>query len=259
MNLIIGSTSQVSQFLPDQMVRVSSRNFSEEIFDVQWENVYLAFAEQRTRHSADVNFRDDFYRVNVDMTLKFAKKLRSKSIVYYSTVELWNNINGPVSIETPFNFTQNYYTDSKYIATEMLRKMENVKILFPFNFNSTYRSEDYLFGKVVSSILNRKKIEVGNLDMKRDLLHAKWVASQTLKLEGNSIIGSGTFRDVRKFIRDVYEGCDLNPDEFLVENGEPSRHGNILYMKSEEVLYSYENLLKDTIDDIKNTSRKRHD
>lgn len=258
MDLIIGCTSQISHFLPEKMVRISSRDCREEIFDTSWENVYLAFAEQRTRHSNDSNFKDDFYHVNVNMTLKFAERLKSKRVIYYSTVELWNNIDGAISLVTPFNFTQNYYTDTKYIATDRLSKMENVKILFPFNFNSTFRSEDYLFGKVVSSILNRKKIEVVNLDMKRDILHAKYVADQSVKSNGNAIIGSGTFCNVRTFIKDLYVGCGLNMHDFLIENQEPNRHSKLLYLQSEKILYSYENLLKDTIDDIQSTAGQRH-
>lgn len=258
MDLIIGSSSQISHYFPHEMQRVSSRNIPEEIFEKKWESVYLTFAEQRTRYATDNNYKDDFYRVNVHMTLDIAKKLKANRIIYYSTVELWNSLDGAISLKTPFNFAQNYYTDSKYIATEMLRQIENVVVLFPFNFNSVYRSEDYLFGKIFSSIKERKTVEVGNLDIKRDILHANWVAKQSLIAKKAKIIGSGTFHDVRKFIRDVYTGCGLNPDDLLIENGDPNRHNRVLYLGSKKILYDYETLLKDTIDDIENTTRQRH-
>ena len=258
MDLIVGSSSQISHYLPCEMQRVSSRDIPEEIFEKQWESVYLTFAEQRTRYAADKNYREDFYRVNVDMTLSVARRLRARRIIYYSTVELWSSLDGAISLETPFDFVQNYYTDSKHVATEKLRQIENVKVLFPFNFNSIYRSEDYLFGKIFSSVRERKIVEVGNLDMKRDILHAKWVAEQSLLAKEDRIIGSGTYYDVRKFVRDVYAGCGLDPDKLLVENGEPNRHNRVLYLGSEKILYNYETLLRDTINDIENTARQRH-
>ncbi len=259
MDLVIGSSSQISRFLPPEMVRVSARNISEEIYEKQWDRVYLTFAEQRTRYASSSEHREDFYRVNVDLTLDTVKRLRAKRVIYYSTVELWSSLDGAISLETPFDFVQNYYTDSKRVATEAVRQFENVSVIFPFNFNSTYRSQDYLFGKIFASVMERKRVEVGNLEMKRDILHASWVAEQSLHTNEDRIVGSGTFHDVRRFVRDVYKSCGIDPDEFLVENGEPNRHNRILYLKSDKILYTYETLLKDTINDIENTSRQRHD
>lgn len=259
MNLVIGSSSQVSKYLPTGMERVSARDIPEEVFEKQWESVYLTFAEQRTRHASDASYKGEFYKVNVDLTLDTVRRLRAKRVVCYSTVELWSSLDGAISIDTPFDFVQNYYTDSKHIATTRLRQFENVKVLFPFNFNSVHRSEDYLFGRIFSSVINRKRVEVGSLDMKRDILHASWVAEQSVLAEKDTIIGSGTFHDVRKFVKDVYLGCGMDPEEFLVENGSPNRHNRILYLRSDKILYKYETLLKDTINDIKNITRQRHD
>lgn len=258
MDLVIGSSSQISHFLPPEMVRVSARSISEEIYEKHWDRVYLTFAEQRTRYACSSEHMEDFYRVNVDLTLGVIRRLKAKRIIYYSTVELWSLLSGAISLETPFNFVQNYYTDSKYAATNAARQFENVSVMFPFNFNSTYRSQDYLFGKIFASVVQRKRVEVGNLDMKRDILHASWVANQSLRANEDRIIGSGTFHDVRKFVRDVYAGCGVDPDEFLIENGEPNRHNRILYLKSDKLLYTYETLLKDTINDIENTSCQKH-
>lgn len=257
-DLLIGETSQISRYMSSGLRRISSRNICDEVYETEWDSVYIAFAEQRTRLSEDIRFKEDFFRVNVDMTLEVVRKIRSKRIVYFSTTELWNNCEGQIDLDTPYNFRQNYYTDSKFLTTSKLSELENVVILYPFNFNSVYRSQDYLFGKVFHSILNLERIELGNLDMRRDILHAKWVAEVSSQALTSQIVGSGTCFSVRKYIHDVYSRCGLDPQQYIVESDQMNRHANTLYLKSSKILYSYEKLMGDTIDDIQGTSSKRH-
>ena len=70
-----------------------------------------------------------------------------------------------------------YYTESKLMLTETVKNRENIITVYPFNFNSKFRSETFLFGKIFDSIINRKKIEIGSTYYYRDILHAKYVAS----------------------------------------------------------------------------------
>lgn len=255
MDLILGDTSQLSHYMPNGLVRVDSRNIPNEVFDRKWNRVYLLFAEQRTIHNNDSKYKHDFYNTNVDLTIQVAKRLKADVIVYFSTTELWNLLEGAITIDTTYQFEQNYYTDTKYMATVEMKKLENVLILYPFNFNSVHRSEDYLFGKVFASVLNERKIKVGNLDIVRDLLHASWVANRSIIADCSQIIGSGTYFNVRQYIRDVYQGCGLSPDDLLEETSEFATQKKLFYLKTDEVLYDYAQLLRDTIHDIRNTTR----
>jgi hypothetical protein len=152
-NLVIGSTSQVSRYMPADYVAVSSRNIPNWVFEKKWENVYLCFAEQRTSLANNLNYRDVFYSTNVDLTISCIENIKSKRIVCFSTTELWNRHSGSIDIDTPFDYIENYYTDSKVKLTQKLKKYENVITLFPFNFNSVYRKETFLFYKIYKCIM----------------------------------------------------------------------------------------------------------
>jgi GDP-D-mannose dehydratase len=121
-----------------------------------------------------------------------------------------------------------------------------------------YRSEDYLFGKVVSSIIEKKKITVGSLEMHRDILHASWVSERSLLAQSSQVIGSGTVRSVRSYIHDVYSLCGLDASQYVEETSAKNHHSNTIYLMSDKIMYEYENLLKDTVNDIQGSISKRH-
>lgn len=248
--LIIGETSQISHYLPDSITRVSARNIPEYVFQTSWDRIYVCFAEQRTIHSHDKAYKLKFFQTNVDLTLSIIEKIKSKEIVYFSTVELWGNCTGPISLKTPFDFEENYYTTSKYEATKRLMNMEHVMIAFPFNFNSKHRSTEFLMGKVFRSLMHKEKISVGCLNWNRDILHAKWVANQAQNLKSSAIIGSGTYFNVKSYVKDLYEIFGMNFNEFVTELNESSRKKNLTYLSSDKILYSYEQLLEDTVADL---------
>ena len=71
----------------------------------------------------------------------------------------------------PFNYSSTNYLDSKRVMiAEIKDKFNNVIILHPFNFNSIYRKEGFLFYKIFDSIINEKKITIGNTYFYRELL-----------------------------------------------------------------------------------------
>lgn len=257
-DLIIGDTSQVAQYMPSEIVRVSSRNVPEEVFEKKWRKVYLCFAEQRTIHARDSNFRDDFESVNVRLTLDLVKKIAADSIVYFSTVELWNRHDGAIDLKVPFDFDENYYTASKFKATKALQQIENVRVLYPFNFNSRHRSSDFLLGKVFKALMNEEKTRVETLNLNRDILHASWVARQAQDAEATKIVGSGTYFNVREYINDVC--CRLGkPIERFIEEADTSfQQKSLIYLKSETVHYTYTKLLNDTVQDLTQTNRREH-
>lgn len=251
LDLIIGETSQISRFLPLDAVRVSARNISPEIFEKSWNKVYICFAEQRTKFAKDIEYKELFRSINVILTLEVIRRIKAKKIVYFSTVELWGSLSGPISIDTPFNFEENYYTETKYTATNFIKEIESAIVLYPFNFNSRFRTKDFLFGKIFDSILSLTKIEVGNLDWDRDILHASWVANSAVKSEASQIIGSGTYFNVKKYASDLYSYFGLRIDDFVNELPSFHQNKNLIYLNSSKVLYTYDDLLTDTIKDLK--------
>jgi hypothetical protein len=74
MNILIGNTSQLSYYFPQDYIRVSSRNID---FDFIKKNkvdtVHLLFAEQRTFLNRDEKFFTD---VNVEYTLSIINKIK---------------------------------------------------------------------------------------------------------------------------------------------------------------------------------------
>ena len=129
----------------------------------------------------------------------------------------------------------------------------NVFVMFPFNFNSTHRSTNFLFGKIFDSITNRKTIEIGDTYFYREIIHPKFVVEQSINSRSHKINGAGRTVFVNDFIRDLYTHYGLNYNDFIIENLDKFNEYEIrkeYYLKSNDNLYSYNQLFKDTISDI---------
>jgi GDP-D-mannose dehydratase len=157
-----------------------------------------------------------------------------------------------VSIDTPWNCEQNYYIDSKIKITKKLLEDERVIIHFPFNYNSIYRKDTFLFHKIFSSIINNKKITIGNVDINRELLHASFVCREIEKKQKHSIIGAGQLINIKKFIFDFYKINNLDYNNLVIEEGEQRGKTNEFY-SSEYIPYTIEERLKEYKDDIQNS------
>ena len=255
-NLIIGDTSQLSHYFPKDYERISSRNIDyKTLYKRKFDRVYLCFADQRTFIQ---DHEDDFIDTNFHYTMdviNFFKGLSNKIIVY-STCELWNNVEGGVDIDTPFEFNYSPYIKSKDLLTSYIKASRNyhpnVIIIYPFNFNSPYRKGGFLFGKVFDSLINKKKIEIGDTNFYRDLIHPSYVVERSMKAKEDEVVGSGNLININNFIRDLYNEMDMNYNEYVTENSI-----NNLQVKRKEFFYEttnkypYELLLKKTIEDIK--------
>lgn len=227
-NLVIGNTSQIARYFPnnDDYVRISSRDIDiSSLTNTQWNNVYLCFAEQRTylAESSESHIRDLFWDTNFTKVKFLVDLLQpiSNKIVYYSTAELWNNTSGPVHASDHYCFHENHYTCSKAHISSLLRDKEiypKVMIVYPFNFNSVHRKGDYLFAKVFLSILHETKITIGDTLFYRDILHPKMVVDETL-LSLNAgvdiVVGSGRLSYIDDFIRKLYNRFNLNMDTMV--------------------------------------------
>lgn len=253
MNLIIGNTSQLSFYFPEDYQRISSRGIDfSKYTDKFYDSVYICFAEQRTFLEKD-NWHL-FYDINVKYTLQvvdFFQKI-SKRIVVYGTYDLWNRVSGPIKVTDEFNHNISDYNLSKRVLVEELKRRhyDNLVILYPFNFNSTHRKSGFLFYKIFDSIINEKKIEIGDTYVYRDMVHPKFVVQQSILANKDEIIGSGRLIFVNDFIRNLYKHFHLNYDDLVLELPIYNLHieREIAYLDSKECLY--DKLLEDTIEDI---------
>jgi len=263
-NLVIGNTSQLSYYFPNDYIKISSREVDVDSLCVtHWDSVYICFAEQRTylANSTDEAVKNLFWDTNVSKTLDIIEKLKtvSKKVVYYSTAELWNKTNGPVKVTDEFSYYKNSYTDSKRQITDVLKdkdKYSNISILYPFNFNGVYRGEKYLMGKIFRSIRNKERITIGDVYYYREMLHPSMVVDASLKSNPGEdmIVGSGRVVYVKDFIQSLYKRFDLKYTDLVIEQIETESiyRKNIFYSSEETNTYNVDLLLEQTSKELMN-------
>jgi hypothetical protein len=152
----------------------------------------------------------------------------------------------------------NNYTNSKYEITEELKnknKYPNVSIVYPFNFNSVYRKEGYLFSKIFDSILNKIKIEIGDTHYYRDIIHPKIIIDSVLKHDivgEDIIIGSGHLTNINDFIQNLYKKMNLNYYDYVIEKFDrPSLYRkNIFYSSVKVNNYDKDFVLNETVKEL---------
>ena len=179
---------------------------------------YILFAEQRTFLNESEKF---FLDINVYKTLEVIEKLyyNCDRFIIYSTSELWNKYNGPVSLTMPYEYNYTPYIKSKEVLNDLIlgnyEKYSKVKIIYPFNFNSIYRKPGFLFGKIFSSLINKTKEQIGNVDFKRDLIHPSIIVNESINAFDHKIIGGGELINVKNFINDLYFSLNLNINDYI--------------------------------------------
>ena len=253
-NLVIGNTSQLSYYFPNEYEKISSRDINFDLIKKKkYESIYLLFAEQRTFINESLDFFKD---INFDYTINVINELLDvcDRIVVYSTSELWNNYDGCVSITDPYDYTETPYIKSKEILCNFINnnrdKYKKVVIIYPFNFNSPYRKDGFLFGKIYKSLLNNEKISIGDVDFNRDITHPKIVVNKSINTSKDMIVGSGELFNVKKFINDVFNMCDKNFDDyFLIEHKYSLKNKRIGYYSCEKTL-NYNQLIELTVNEL---------
>jgi nucleoside-diphosphate-sugar epimerase len=259
-NLIIGKTSQLAYYFPDDYERISSRNINYNQYEnKKFDSVYICFAEQRTFIQDNLKM---FIDVNVTYTLQvidFFSKI-SNRLVVYSTYDLWNKYPGGINLDLKIDCNISNYNLSKRIMAEEIKreKYSNIIIIYPFNFNSPYRKEGFLFSKIFDSIINKKKISIGDTHFYRDLIHPKYVVERSILATEDEIVGSGRLVFVNDFIRDLYNHFDLDYDELVTEDDcyNLNFERNVNYLKTNTPMYNM--LLEDTIFDIENIKNNKN-
>jgi nucleoside-diphosphate-sugar epimerase len=253
-NLIIGKTAQLNFYFPDNYLRISSRNINfNEFADRKFDCVYILFAEQRTF----LNEKECFFTdINVDYTLKvvnFFKEISNK-VVIYSTSELWNDYEGEIEIIMPFKYNYSPYIKSKEILSTIINEnknlYKNVYIIYPFNFNSPWRKEGFLFFKIFNCILNKEKISIGDINMQRDIIHPQIIVNESINTDNDKLIGTGFLINIKKYIEDIFISKNMIFDDYVICN----ISNNLLNTRKEyysKIKYSsYSELLNLTLNDI---------
>jgi len=261
-SLIIGSTSQLAQYLPKYYEKVQSRNLDLDSLKKTWDKVYICFAKQNVFDNKDSNFT----AVNTNYTLKIIENLLDycNNIVVFTTCEMFNDYTGFINVNTlprfKFRKEKNYndYIISKLLLYRMIQnkrladsRWNKVVVIHPFSFESSKKSNYFLFGKIIDSIINKKKINVGNLDFYRDMMHTKFIANKIVNINHDAVIGSGRLFNVREIVRNLYSEFNLSFDTYVCEDK--------LIVPSDRLIraqvdwqYSYDDLMQDLIEDIKN-------
>jgi GDP-D-mannose dehydratase len=176
------------------------------------------------------------------------------NIVVYSTSELWNNYDGKVSVNDKYDYNYSPYIKSKQVLCDTINenrdKYPNVNIIYPFNFNSPYRKEGFLFSKLFDSIMNKKQNTIGDINFNRDLIHPKIIVEQSINTTEDKLVGGGSLINVKDLVKDLFIKSEMKYEDYIVEN-----ITNNLPNKRKEyyssIMYSnYDELLNLTIKDI---------
>jgi GDP-D-mannose dehydratase len=253
-SLVIGNTSQLSFYFPDSFEKISSRDIDfKKIKTKFYDRIYVTFADQRTFLTQNEN---NFNNVNKDLVVQVIDELKNfcNKIVIFSTSELWNGYNGKVDLSAPYLYNYSPYIKSKELLCNYINNhrdlYNNVIIVYPFNFNSIYRKEGFLFYKIFDSIINKNKNNVGNIDFNRDILHPLHIVRESIRTDKDLIVGSGFLTNVKKFVQDLFLVNNLDINSLL----ELDAQGNFNYKRNEyyssETITNYEEILNFTNYDI---------
>ena len=219
-NLVIGNTSQLSHFFPDEYEKISSRNINFDYYASTYYNrIFFTFGENRTFIENDI---DNFIQINVAYTLYLLLFFKNKcnKLIIYGTSELWNKYNGEVSIDFSFWHNSSPYILSKLILVNAIKtaKFKNVIIIHPFNFNSKYRKGKFLFGKINDSISKKKQIEIGDTNFNRDIVSPEYVVERSIKATSDELVGSGKLINIKDHIKNMYIKEGMIFEDYVTEN-----------------------------------------
>jgi hypothetical protein len=256
-SLVIGNTSQLSHYFPEEYEKISSRDIDLKLYENKfYDRVFMAFGENRINEIKDIA---TYIKTNTIYTMQLVEFFKNISnyVIVYGSCELWNDYYGEIDLTFPFKFDNDVlyrnYCISKKIMIEDIHKLNSNKIivLYPFNFNSPYRKPKFLFHKIFDSIINKKKIEIGNTYFYRDMIHPKYVVEKSLLATSDEIVGSGRLTHVNDFIRKLYRHSNLKYEDYVTEiyDKNLSTNRKIFYLRSNEIKYN--RLLEDTLNDIR--------
>jgi len=163
-----------------------------------------------------------------------------------SSSEMFGNsvdTDGIQRITTPMNPVSPYGC-SKVMGYNLVRHYRHAYGLHAcngvlFNHESPRRGSNFVTNKVVKTAVEikkglRNKLELGNLDSRRDWGHAKdYVKAMHMLLNydipGDWVVATGITHSVRDLCKYVFSSLDMNYKDYVVQNP--------IYMRAEELKY----------------------
>jgi GDPmannose 4,6-dehydratase len=231
------------------------------VSEVQPDEIYNLAAQSHVAISFEIpEYTSDVTALGALRICEAARKLKKNVKIYQaSTSELYGGIyDYAVNEETPFH-PKSPYGVAKLYAFWMMKNYRESYGLFcsngiVFNSESSRRSENFVTRKItkgVAEIMNGKKekIQLGNLNAKRDWNHSKdtaeamWIILQADK-PGDYVMASGISYSVRDFVEAsfrhvgvdiVWKGEGLNEVGYDKNTGKEYIVVNPYYFRPSEV------------------------
>ena len=153
-------------------------------------------------HLAAISFvahglSDDFYRVNTIGAINLLEAVSElgifpEKIVLASSATVYGNQGKEILDESLCPKPANHYGASKYametLASNYFKKLP-ILITRPFNYTGVGQAENFLIPKIVKHYkLNKKSIELGNLDVTREFNDIDFVCEAYRRLLGTSSV-----------------------------------------------------------------------
>jgi len=235
----------------------------------------------------DYAFQDEFSTLNTNINgthyfLSAVKDFSPKTKFYFAgSSEMFGKVRTiPQNEKTPFH-PRSAYGISKVTGHDLTRNYREAYNLFCctgilFNHESPRRGFEFVTRKISHGVATIKlglerKIELGNLDAKRDWGHAKdyveamWLMLQRKKPE-DFVIATGKQHSVREFAKLAFSVVGLNYKDYIITDKNlfrPSEVHSLLgdYSKAKKLLKwkpktSFKNLVKDMVEfDIKSVKK----
>lgn len=152
----------------------------------------------------------DFYSINTIAAMNILDSLvqsnqNPKKIIMASSAAIYGNLGLEVLDESLCPKPANHYGASKYsmecLASEYFSKL-NIIITRPFNYTGVNQMDNFLIPKIVNHFKkNKKEIELGNLDVKREFNDVSYVCEVYKKLlesnENSSVLNIASNRGIK--------------------------------------------------------------
>jgi len=235
----------------------------------------------------DYAFQDEFSTLNTNINgthyfLSAVKDFSPKTKFYFAgSSEMFGKVRTiPQNEKTPF-YPRSAYGISKVTGHDLTRNYREAYNLFCctgilFNHESPRRGFEFVTRKISHGVATiklglQRKIELGNLDAKRDWGHAKdyveamWLMLQRKKPD-DFVIATGKQHSVREFAKLAFSIVGLNYKDYIITDKNlfrPSEVHSLLgnYSKAKKLLkwkpkISFKNLVKDMVEsDIKSVKK----
>ena len=183
--------------------------------------------------------------------IELTKEILPNCKIYQaSSSEMFGNSvddDGFQRISTPMNPVSPYGC-SKVMAYNLIRYYRKAFNKFYtngilFNHESPRRGSNFVTNKVIKSVVMIKKklinkLELGNLDSKRDWGHSKdYVKAMHLILNHNEakdwVVATGETRSIRDFCKYAFEIVGLNYEDYVIQNKKFFRPLELDYLKGD--------------------------